>query len=150
MEVHAKWYALFVILPMVGGLVACSGLIVRNAPTAKELFNRILPYKALVGVALLVSFFWNMIEMGFNPFAAFKFSSLSGAMVLMNLVTHLLLGFTMAAGQIIKWIPGDSAPEEKAAELQRKLMPFEATFGLVIIASGILGLLWTVKPSIFL
>ena len=144
-----QWYALYVILPIVGGLIACSGLIVKNAPAAEDLLNKLLPYKAMVGVALLGSFVWNMIEMGFNPFSGFELSMLFGITVLMILVTQLFLGFTMGAGQIIKWIPGDSAPEEKAAAMQRKLMPFEVIFGLVAIASGVLGLLFALKPSIF-
>ena len=144
-----QWYALYVILPIVGGLMACSGLIVKNAPAAKDLLNKLLPYKALVGVALLGSFVWNMILMGLDPFTGFKFSTLFGITVLMILVTQLVLGFTMGAGQIIKWIPGDSAPEEKAAELQRKLMPFEVILGLVAIGSGVLGLLSRLMPTTF-
>lgn len=144
-----QWYALYVVLPIVGGLIACSGLIVKNAPAAKDLLNKLLPYKAMVGVALLGSFIWNMIEMGFNPFSGFDLSMLFGILVLMVLVTQLFLGFTMGAGQIIKWIPGDSAPEEKAAELQRKLMPFEVIFGLIAIGSGVLGLLFALKPTMF-
>ena len=145
-----KWYALYVALPIVGGLIACSGLIVKNAPSAKELLNKILPYKAMVGVAMLVSFVWNMIDMGFNPFGGFKFSMLFGIMILMILTTELFLGFTMGFGQIAKWIPGDSAPDEKAEALQRKLMPFEVIFGLVAIASGVLGLLFALKPAMFM
>lgn len=145
-----QWYIFYVVLPIVGGLIACSGLIVKNAPAAQDLLNKLLPYKATVGVALLGSFIWNMIQMSFNPFSFFDVSMLLGITVLMILVTQLFLGFTMGSGQIIKWIPGDSAPEEKAAELQKKLMPFEVIFGLVAIASGVLGLLFALKPTMFM
>ena len=145
-----QWYIFYVVLPIVGGLIACSGLIVKNAPAAQDMLNKLLPYKATVGVALLGSFIWNMIQMGFNPFSFFDVSMLLGITVLMILVTQLFLGFTMGSGQIIKWIPGDSAPEEKAAELQKKLMPFEVIFGLIAIASGVLGLLFALKPAMFM
>ena len=144
-----RWYALYVFMPIIGGLIACSGLIVKNAPGAKDLLNKLLPYKAFVGVGLLGSFVINMLEMKFNPFAGFDLSFLFGIMVLMILVTQLFLGFTMGFGQIAKWIPGDSAPEEKAEALQRKLMPFEVIFGVIAIVSGVLGLLFALKPAMF-
>ncbi len=64
-------------------------------------------------------------------------------------MSQLFLGFTMGFGMIAKWIPGDSNPEEKAEELQRKLMPFEAIFGMIAIGAGILGLLFALKPGMF-
>ncbi len=144
------WYALYVFLPIVGGLIACSGLIVKNAPSAQDLLNKLLPYKAFIGVGLLGSFVWNMISWGFNPFVGFSTSLLFGILILAVLTTQLFLGFTMGIGQVIKWIPGDSAPEEKAAALQKKLMPFEVIFGLIAIGSGVLGLLWALKPTMFM
>ena len=144
-----QWYIFYVVLPIVGGLIACSGLIVKNAPAAQDLLNKLLPYKATVGVARLARFVGNMIDLGFNPFTFFDISLLLGITVLSILVTQLFLGITMGTGQIIKWIPGDSAPEEKAAELQKKLMPFEVIFGVVAIGSGVLGLLFALKPTMF-
>ncbi len=73
-----RWYLLYVAMPIVGGLIACSGLIVKNAPSAKDLLNKLLPYKAAIGVALLGSFVLNMIEMSFNPFSGFSLSMLFG------------------------------------------------------------------------
>lgn len=147
--VNWEWYTLYVALPIVGGLIACSGLIVKNAPSAQDLLNKLLPYKATVGVALFASFFWNLWSMGFNPFKAFDLSMLFGLLVMAVLITQLFLGITMGTGQIIKWIPGDSAPEEKAAELQKKLMPYEVIFGVIAIVSGIGGLLFALKPEMF-
>ena len=144
-----RFYALYVIMPIIGGLIACSGLIVKNMPSAGDLLNKLLPYKAFVGVGLLGCFVLNMIEFSFNPFAGFDLSMMFGIMVLMILVTQLFLGFTMGMGQVAKWIPGESAPEKKAEELQRKLMPFEVIFGLVAIGSGILALLFALKPEMF-
>lgn len=144
-----RFYALYVLMPILGGLIACSGLIVKNMPGAKDLLNKLLPYKAFIGVGLLGSFVLNMIEFSFNPFAGFELSFLFGIMLLAVLVTQLFLGFTMGFGQIAKWIPGDTAPEEKAEALQRKLMPFEVIFGLIAIGSGILALLFALKPEMF-
>jgi hypothetical protein len=136
-------------MPIIGGLIACSGLIIKNAPSAQELLNKLLPYKAGIGVAMLGSFVLNMIDMKFNPFAGFDLSLLFGILVLGVLVSQIFLGFTMGFGMIAKWIPGDSAPEEKAEALQRKLMPFETIFGIIAIGSGVLGLLFALKPTMF-
>ena len=144
-----KWLVLYVVIPMLGGLIACSGLIVKNAPSAKETLNKLLPYKAGVGVAMLGSFVINMLDVKFNPFAGFSISLLFGILILGVLVSQLFLGFTMGFGLIAKWIPGDSNPEEKAEALQRKLMPFEVIFGLIAIGSAVLALLFRFAPQIF-
>lgn len=144
-----RWYALYAALPIIGGLLACAGVIVKNAPAAKVLFNKLLPFKALVGVGLLGSFFVSLVDVGWNPLKGFDLSLLFGLMVLTNLVTQLILGFTMGFGQIAKWIPGDTDPEEAAEALQRKLMPYEVTLGLVAIVSGGLGLLYGLRPEYF-
>ncbi len=144
-----RWYALYVVLPMLGGLLACSGAIIRNAPGSRVLFNRVLPYKAFVGVGLLGSFFVNLHDTGWDPLRGFGLSALFGAIVLMNLVGQLVLGFTMGFGQVAKWIPGDSDPEEKAEALQRRLIPYEFSLGLLAIISAILGLLFALDQELF-
>ena len=144
-----RWYLLYVAMPIVGGLIAASGLIVSKVPNAKDALNKLLPYKAAIGAAMLGCFVLNMIELKFNPFAMFGISMLLGITVAAIVITQLLLGFTMGFGMIAKWIPGESNAEEKAAGIQKKLMPFEAIFGLVAIASGVLGLLFALKPDLF-
>ena len=144
------WYLLYVVMPIVGGLIASSALIVRNAPSAQEHLNKLLPYKATIGASLIGCFVYNMLSMGFNPFYGFSLSALFGILVLAVLVSQLFLGFTMGSGMVAKWIPGQSNPEEKAAAIQQKLMPFEATFGGVAVVSGLLGFLYAVKPTIFI
>jgi hypothetical protein len=136
-------------MPIVGGLIAASGLIVSKVPNAKDAMNKLLPYKGAIGAAMLGCFVLNMIELRFNPFAMFSMSFLLGITVATIVITQLLLGFTMGFGLIAKWIPGESDAEEKAASIQKKLMPFEALFGLIAIASGILGLLFAIKPDLF-
>ncbi|MCP4449141.1 MAG: hypothetical protein GY811_27980 [Myxococcales bacterium] len=144
-----RWYALYVVLPVLGGLLACAAAVVRNAPAARRLLNLLLPYKAMVGVALLGGFFVNWQEMRFNPLKGFDLSFLFGAMVLTNLGSQLVLGFTMGFGQLAKWIPGESEPEERAEALQRKLMPYEVSIGVVAMTSGLLGLLFALDQELF-
>jgi len=127
-----------------------SGIIARKVPNSQGFLNKILPYKAMVGAAMLGCFIWNMIDIRGNIFFGFSegFTVLFGVFLLMVLATELILGFTMGFGQIAKWIPGESAPEEKAGELQRKLLPFEVPLGAIAVASGVLGLIFKLSPSL--
>jgi hypothetical protein len=44
--------------------------------------------------------------------------------------------------QISKWMPGDSAAEQKGLELSRKLAPYQVILGLIGLASALLWLLY--------
>ncbi len=144
-----RWYALYVFMPILGGLLACASFTFKNSSASRRLLNKLLPYKALAGVGLLGSFAVNLYDAQFNPFAGFDFSVRFGVLILTVLAVQFLLGFTMGFGLVAKWIPGDTEPEERAEELQRKLMPFEVLFGAIAIISGALALLWTRKPDLF-
>ena len=141
---------LYVVIPIIGGLIAMSGVIARKVPDAQKFLNKLLPYKATVGAAMLGCFVWNMIDVRGNIFFGFGegFSMLFGVFVLMVLATELFLGFSMGFGLIAKWIPGKSSPEVKAGELQRKLLPFEVPLGAIAIGSGIVGLVLKISPEL--
>jgi hypothetical protein len=42
------------LLLIVGGILALSGIIVANQPNAKNVIDKLVPYQAIIGVALLV------------------------------------------------------------------------------------------------
>jgi hypothetical protein len=144
-----RWYVLNAFMPILGGLLACASWTVKNAASSRRLLNLLLPYKALVGVGLLGSFAVTLYDASFNPFVGFDFSTRFGILFLAILGVQLILGFTMGFGLVAKWIPGDSDPEERAEEVQRKLMPFEVFFGLFAIAAGVFAVLWVTNPVLF-
>ena len=144
-----RWYVLYAFMPILGGMLACASFSLKNAFAARRLLNKLLPYKALVGVGLLGSFAVNLYDAEFNPFAGFDMSARFGTLIFSVLAVQLVLGFTMGFGLVAKWIPGDSEPEERAEEVQRRLMPFEVLFGVFAIVAGLLALLWTRKPDFF-
>lgn len=144
-----RWYVLNVGLLMFGGLLACAGLIIQNAPSARRIFNSVLPYKALVGVGLLGSFAVNLHDSSYTPLAGFDLSMRFGALILAIHGLQLVLGFTMGFGQVAKWIPGDTAPEERAEAVQRSLMPYEVLLGALAIVAGILAFVFARSPDYF-
>ena len=132
----------YVIAPILGGIIALSGLIVKKRPEAQELLNKILPYKALIGVGLLVVGILNAID--WLPHIGALFKSLLGLTILLTITAELLLGFMLGMPQIAKWIPGDSAPEVKAAELSKKLVPFEVPIGFLGVAAGFMWIFFRI------
>ncbi len=144
-----RWYVLNVFLLSFGGLLACSGVIIRNAPAARHLFNRVLPYKAIVGVFLLGSFFVHLHDSGYSPFAGFDLSFRFGLLIAAIHGLQLVLGFTMGFGQVAKWIPGDTEPEERAEAVQRSLPPYEVLLGFLAVCTGVLALVFARSPDTF-
>lgn len=129
-----------VLLLIAGGILAVSGLIVANKPSAKDLIDKLVPYQAIIGVALLAFGLWNLIRSLGHVLDAFK--SFPGIVGLTVIVTSILLGFLFGMPQIAKWLPGHGAAEQKGMELSKKLAPFQVILGLVGIGSALLWLLY--------
>lgn len=130
------WWIKFVIAPIVAGLVAASGFIAKKAPDAQGAINKLLPYKAFIGVAVLVIGVWTLIDI--VPHIGGVFKTFMGFVLFVVVVCEVLLGLLLGMPQIVKWIPGDSAPEQKALELSKKLVPYEVMIGFIAIAGGII------------
>lgn len=133
---------LHIILLLAGGILAISGLIVSKKPDAKALIDKLVPFQAFIGVALLAIGLLRLIQ--FGPIASFKLLTLLpllGIAVIGATWGAILLGFLFGMPQIAKWIPGESNAETKATELSKKLAPFQVIIGLVVLVSGVLMLL---------
>ncbi len=122
----------FVILPLVVGVISASTVILAKVPDAKGIVNKILPFKAMIGVAALAVGIINLLDvMGSHMFNS---AILPFTLVLILLV---LSGFMLGMPQIAKWVPGDAAPEEKALELSQKLVKFDVPMGLGLIGCAV-------------
>lgn len=129
-----------VLLLILAGILAVSGLIVAKKPNAKELIDKLVPYQAFIGVALLVFGLYNLIR-SFGWFGAF-FKSFVGIVALAVIVTSILLGFMFGMPQIAKWLPGEGGAEQKGMELSKKLAPYQVVIGIVGIVSALLWILY--------
>src|SRR5262245_42796826 len=136
-----NWLNIFALLA--GGILAASGLIVAKKPNAKDLIDKLVPYQALIGVAMLVLGAWNLLWALMHGLLSVVFhGSFAGIVALAMTVTSVLLGFLFGMPQIAKWMPGDGATEQKGMELSKKLAPYQGTIGLVGLAAALLALLY--------
>jgi len=136
-------YLLNVIALIAGGILAASGIIVAKKPNAKELIDKLVPYQAIIGVALLglgaVNFLWWVTH---GLFSLLAHSGLFGITIFVMTADSILLGLVFGMPQIAKWLPGVGAAEQKGMELSRKLAPFQGVLGVVGLAAALLALLY--------
>ena len=128
---------------IVGGILAVSGLIVAKKPDAKELIDKLVPYQAIIGIALLALGIVNLVRwLGNHVFTLLSVAPLFGLTVLAMIFTSILLGFMFGMPQIAKWVPGQGAAEQKGLELSNKLAPFQVAIGLIGLGAVLLLLLY--------
>jgi len=133
---------LLIALLILGGILALSAFIVSKKPDAKQMIDKLVPFQAFIGVALLVVGILNWLDAGIvNIFRIMSFWFLGGIAILGGVFSAILLGFFFGMPQIAKWIPGESNAETKAMELSKKLAPFQMLIGIIAIISGFLLLL---------
>jgi hypothetical protein len=130
------------ILMVAGGVLGVSGLIVAKKPDAKQLIDKLVPFQAFIGVALLAFGLWFLIRVGpLTPFRLISILPMFAVFAIAATWGSMLLGFLFGMPQIAKWIPGESSAENKAMELSKKLAPFQLILGVVVGGGGLLGLL---------
>jgi len=108
------------LLVIVGGILAISGLIVAKKPDAKALIDKMMPFQAGIGVALLAFGLYNLLRSFGTPsiFDIIKFAPLLGIATLAMIVCSVLLGFMFGMPQIAKWIPGEGGAEQRLFDLR--------------------------------
>jgi len=129
-----------VIALIAAGILALSGIIIAQKPQAKDLIDKLVPFQGFIGVGLLV---WGIINaIKFLPHMSdmtqsnFPMSILLA--VVSTLVAELGLGFLFGMPLVAKWIPGETPAEQKAMEMQQKLLPFQTLLGVVAIVAAVL------------
>jgi len=131
----------FELLLILGGVIACSGLIVAKKPDARAILEKLVPFQAMIGILMIIMGVVFLIAIG--PIAAFKAISanpLPAAANLVGILIAIILGFLFALPQIISMAPGQ---EQRARELAEKIIPFQILLGLGAAACGLIGLLYT-------
>jgi hypothetical protein len=133
------------ILLIVGGILAISNLIVAKKPEARQMIDKLLPYQAGIGIALLVVGVLNLLRSLSGIFQLIKLMPLYGVSWLAMIVCSILLGFMFGMPQIAKWMPGNNNAEQKGMELSKKLAPYQVILGLVGIGSALIFLLYQLR-----
>ncbi|MBK9030724.1 MAG: hypothetical protein IPL61_05190 [Myxococcales bacterium] len=129
-----------VIALIAAGILALAGIIIAQKPQAKDLIDKLVPFQGFIGVGLLV---WGVInaikflpKMSDMTQSNFPMSILLA--VVSTLVAELGLGFLFGMPMVAKWIPGETPAEQKAMEMQQKLLPFQTLLGVVAIVAAVL------------
>jgi hypothetical protein len=129
-----------------GGILAVSSLIVAKKPDAQKLIDKLVPYQAIIGVALLVLGILNLIRMlGNHWFDILRIVPLFGLTYLAMCVTSILLGLLFGMPQIAKWLPGEGPAEQKGMELSKKLAPYQILIGIVGLIAALLMILYRLR-----
>jgi hypothetical protein len=130
------------LISIAGGILAASALIVARKPNAKELINKLTPYTGWIGV---VMFFWGV----YGVINVVRFLGVLTHMplffvfVLATTVSDLVVGFLLGFGLITKYtLNGSPAARARGDQLRERLVPYQATFGLISIACGVLYIIW--------
>jgi hypothetical protein len=138
---RALWN-IYLVLLFVGAILALSNVIVAKLPNARRFIARLVPYQALIGVALLGIALVLWIDAGpIDLFRALQGNAVLAMAVLGAIFSGIALGFFFGMPQIARWAPGQSAAETKALELSRKLAPFTLIIGVVMLGSAVVLLL---------
>jgi hypothetical protein len=130
------------LLLIVGGILALSGLIVAKQPNAKDVIDKLVPYQAIIGVAMLVLGVLDLLGTLGVLFTWIRVSPLYGLSWLAVILASILLGFMFGMPQISKWMPGQGAAEQKGIELTKKLAPYQVIIGLVGVGASLIYLLY--------
>lgn len=130
------------IIVILGGILAAAGLIIAKKPDAKQLIDKLAPYQATIGVAMVAFGLINFVRLLGYLTDIFKLNLMFGLAIWCMLGTSVALGALFGMPQIVKWIPGESNAEQKALELSRKVAPFQVLLGLIAIASSLMYLLY--------
>ena len=133
---------------IVAGILAASGFIISRKPDAKQLIDKIVPFQGFLGAGLLV---WGVIDvirvlmhakeigdMG-STYPLFSISVYAGV------ASEVALGFLLGMPLIATWIPGESAAEQRAMEMQKKVVPFQTILGFIGIVVAVFLLYYYFK-----
>jgi hypothetical protein len=142
MDVLTTLNAVIVIL---GGILAVSGLIIANKPDAKQIIDKLTPYQALIGVAMIALSVITLLRSIKWLTDLFKLNFMLALGIWSMIGTGVALGALFGMPQIVKWIPGESSAEQKAMEFSQKVAPFQVLLGLVAIGGGLIVLLFNLK-----
>jgi hypothetical protein len=129
-------------LLLLGAVLALSGFIVAKRPDAKAVIDKIAPYQALIGVALLALGVIYLLFGGIHALRGFSAQPVYGIAVLGGLVAAISLGILFGTPQVMKWMPGDLTMARRAEELQHKIAPYQALAGLLALGSAVVSLLY--------
>lgn len=130
------------VLLILAGLIALSGVIAMRRPDLKPKLDALIPFKALIGIGLILCAIINFAVMAGALFNAFKMNQIFAASVWCMLIGSILLGGMFAWPAIASAVPDNSPAKPKINELSANLEMFSILIGAAGIAAAIVYLLF--------
>ncbi len=127
------------IILILGGILACAGLIVSKDPKAKETLAKLQAYQGWIGVLLLVFGVIDFLRIGIHIFALISVLPFFSLVVLAYIFSSILLGIMFGMPMVAKLSASGAA---KGEALGKKLAPYHTAIGIVGIVSGLIALLY--------
>jgi len=131
------------------GCLAVPNLILAKRPDAKQILDKITPYQGWIG---LVSAVFGIIRIPgfFSSFGQLSHGVKGIILFLLGaafVVTQILLGFILGIG-VIKSFVKDPTAQGKLDNALAKVLPYQATLGLIAIFDGIACVIVGLVPSL--
>lgn len=132
----------FELLLIVGGGLALSPIIVAKKPNAQGIVDKLIPFQALIGVAMMVMSVIFFIKIG--PGAAFKAIKSHPVPAMANL-GGIVFGFVLGSlyGMVALAKAGSPNNQQRAMEVTNKIAPYQMLIGFLVVGAGALGLAYT-------
>jgi len=127
------------IILILGGLLACAGLIVSKDPKAKDALAKLQAYQGWIGVLLLIFGVINFLRIGIHIFALISVLPFFALVVLAYIFSSILLGIMFGMPMVAKLSASGAA---KGEVLGKKLAPYHTIIGIVGLVSGLIALLY--------
>lgn len=128
-----------IIIAIIGGLIASASVIVAKKPNAQELIDKLTPYQGWIGVILAFWGAWGVISSVLN----IGNLSLAWIIGLAVAVVQFIVGFLLGYGLISKYLlEKNESAKEKGQALRLKLTKYQIPAGLLLLALGVLSLVF--------
>lgn len=124
------------VLLILGGIIALSGLIAIKRPDLKPQLDALMPFKALIGVALIIVAIISFVQNISWLLDSFTKNQLFAASIWCTLIGSLLLGVLFGFPIIQSMMP-DNTPQ--ARQKLQQMADNIAVFQLLVGAAGILA-----------
>jgi hypothetical protein len=127
---------------ILGGILGLSQIIAVRRPDLKPQVDKLVPFSATIGVALVAFALINLLRDLKMLLHVFDVSQVFAGAIWGMLGSSLLLGILFGMPQIANWIPPSSPAKQKALDTAAGLAPFQALIGLIGIVAAVLYLLF--------
>lgn len=138
------------IVLIAGGMLGASTIIVARRPDAQQAISRLVPFQAMIGVALLAFGLINTIRLltsgGLRMLSAYPIYSSAQLSVL---GCSLLLGFLFGLPIISRLFANNPTARQKADELAQNIGAFQIVLGALGIVASIVYIALTLTHKMF-